>query len=394
MSQKIIAFLERWTIWGRLKKLRFSVGSLVLISLMIGTGALFYRRLDVWGTERIFPSETTYSAEESPDTQYIITGSFDKTVKLWDAKTGAVAKTFPVHTGYVYCATLSPDGKHIASTDGSTLRVFDSETAATILVISPAYCDKIQFLSDGKRIFASGNSPPSILDTTTGTTVLQLKSKDSIHAATLSANERFVLTSSSSGSVGVWDAATGKEIFESKSILADGKVIVCSPDGKTGAASWHNYIQLFELQINGELKRLHSINSGRDFCHSLAFSPDGKRLLACQNGEFQLYDIDSRGLLSHQQKSGMESARFMKDGKRILVAGYGSTRIMSQRREDSTWGILSLPELWVLVLLYTAWARNMAIDNNTKAWRVACYGATPVFEVCIIVFFLRTLNIL
>jgi WD40 repeat protein len=64
----------------------------------------------------------------SPDGRTIATGSWDFTVKLWDAATGLARETFRWDIGRVYCLTYAPDGLRLAAGgDTGKVVVWDME---------------------------------------------------------------------------------------------------------------------------------------------------------------------------------------------------------------------------------------------------------------------------
>jgi len=67
----------------------------------------------------------------SPDGKYMISGSGDKTLKVWDAQTGQEVRTLKGHTSFVAGVAVSPNGQRIVSL-GEEVKVWDAATGQEV----------------------------------------------------------------------------------------------------------------------------------------------------------------------------------------------------------------------------------------------------------------------
>jgi len=78
-------------------------------------------------------SSPVSSVSFSPDGKYIVSGASDKTVKLWDAKTGSCLQDLKGHSSSVWSVSFSPDGKYIVSgASDETVKLWDAKTGSCL----------------------------------------------------------------------------------------------------------------------------------------------------------------------------------------------------------------------------------------------------------------------
>ena len=107
-----------------------------------------------------------YSVAFSPDGNYIVSGSSDETVRLWDVKSKKQIATLEGHTHYVKSVAFSHDGNYIVSGSGdNTIRLWDVRSKEQLATLKGhtkkegafAGVNSVAFSPDGYYILSCGN---------------------------------------------------------------------------------------------------------------------------------------------------------------------------------------------------------------------------------------------
>src|SRR5208337_3430620 len=78
-------------------------------------------------------SRSFTSVAFSPDGRLALSGSMDKTLKLWNLTTAAEVRSFSGHTGPVWTVAFSPDGrKALSGSSDNTVKLWDVTTGAEL----------------------------------------------------------------------------------------------------------------------------------------------------------------------------------------------------------------------------------------------------------------------
>jgi WD40 repeat protein len=112
--------------------------------------------------EWIGHNDAVTSISYSPNGCYIITGSLDKTIRIWDGETGsAVGKPLEGHTHSVWSVAYSPDGRRIISgSRDKTIRIWDGETGSAVGKPLEGHTDpvwSVAYSPDGRRIISGSH---------------------------------------------------------------------------------------------------------------------------------------------------------------------------------------------------------------------------------------------
>jgi hypothetical protein len=90
----------------------------------------------------------------SPDGRYVLTGSDDNTLKLWDVATGKELRSFSGHTYYVTSVAFSPDGRFGSSgSQDNEVKLWDLATGRELQSFGEAG-SPVAFSPDGRFVLS------------------------------------------------------------------------------------------------------------------------------------------------------------------------------------------------------------------------------------------------
>ncbi|MES2925152.1 MAG: protein kinase [Verrucomicrobiota bacterium] len=280
----------------------------------------------------------------SPDGRRLATcGVEDKTVKLWDPVTGREILRLRGHTSMVHGIAFSPDGQRLASSsDDGTIRIWDStplrpgERMESYTCSHGAEVWSVAFSPSGDSVAsASWDNAARIWDPQSGALLRTLKHDGSaFHVAYSSGGQlaTSAYTANRKAVVAGWDPRTGEKLF----LLGEEEFPFCGvfdPTGeyllREGKDNWIKVLNARTLQEVGVFGH-HRFN-----IWAMTFSPDGKHLATgSSDGFIRLWpwnpgqiEQDTNPLWTAPGRAlGYgERVAFSPNGDRIFAGGDGNT---------------------------------------------------------------------
>jgi WD40 repeat protein/serine/threonine protein kinase len=284
----------------------------------------------------------------APNRPWAVSGSHDKTVRLWDLRSGKEMRRLVGHTEKVTCVAFAPDGDRVLSaSDDKTVRQWDTQTGKQIgeLLGHTRYVVGLALTRDGRQaVSASYDQTLALWDLDTGNQVRAFQGhKDAVWGVAISSDGKRVLSGSWDGSVRLWDIATGQEL-RTPFTRHDGRVwpVAFSPDGRLAASGGNDSkIWLCEAQSG---KELHCLSGHDGFVvTSLAFSPDGRSVLSGgSDASMRLWDVHT-GKQRHRfdcQRGDVWGVAISADGRHALSAS-GDDRLPNSDNVVRLWRLPS-----------------------------------------------------
>src|SRR6266498_2991105 len=229
-------------------------------------------------------TNTVNSVHFNADGTRIASASNDRKVFIWDAISGVQLLSLAGHTNTAWDSAFSPDGKHIATaSEDHTVKIWDlasggelpsMNTGALITIFDPAQ----------KRLALSfSDRPAEIWDFPRKKRLFSLSNHSISWVYKFSADGKRLASKSPDGTVSLWDATSGQELWVAPASPAG--MVIPSPDGTRVAIAYDtgNAPGVAQIWDTGSNQLLFSLAGHKAGVWGLAYSPDGKRIATGDN---------------------------------------------------------------------------------------------------------------
>jgi WD40 repeat protein len=284
----------------------------------------------------------------------LATGSFDKTVKVWNLAEAKVEKSFVAHQDHVLCVASDPAGTLVAAGGKDRIvklwNLSSDEPPKDVASHSKAVYG-VAFSPDGKWLASCGEDDSRILlwDVEAGKSFKELKAEDpddknqrrSIHAVAFSPDGKQLVSAGADRTVRVWDVAEGKELRRLEAVEyqlfteKDNKVerttkpaaselaiyaVAFSPDGKLIAAGGvDKTIRIWEAD-SGKLQQTWPHPTG--FVYWLAYASPSRLVSGGHTGRMALWNAsDGKLAAEHKVPDFAQGFALSPSGTSIAAAG-------------------------------------------------------------------------
>jgi WD40 repeat protein len=314
---------------GRVNSLAFSPDGRRLVSTASdGTAKMW--DLQESQPSRILPHAAAVNVAFHPANGRFLTA--DGRLQIWDAEVRRVAG-FENKERPMYLAIWSPDGRHMATSDGKAVDVRDGETTKPLRTLEKpgkgVTC--LAYRPDG-GILASGTSDGDVKlwDPATGREVRTLPAPPTSHGVTSVAfradGQQLAVTHAGMGDVYLWDPAGGQMLRTLSSGAWSLLHAAYSPDGKrlavTGSSQWASGPGEFGVWDTTTGVQVLQLRGHTRPVANCAFTPDGERLASAgEDRTVRLWDGQSGQELLTFPDVGSEAraVAFSPDGRRLLT---------------------------------------------------------------------------
>ncbi|MCM1984579.1 protein kinase domain-containing protein [Lyngbya confervoides] len=273
----------------------------------------------------------------SPDGQFLVSGSRDMTVKVWDLRQGRLLKSLTEHYEPINFVRFTPDGRALMSSSrsgdvvfwtfpqGTLLRKLDKSSETGGGALQNATTD-----AQGNFLVSNGWSGGIMIHNLLTNQLMRIETNTyaSEQALVAMPSHAELVSSSSSGQMNVWSLKTGESLRTFPDIgewqsVEPVRVMAVSPEGSwLASGNWSGTINLWDYPSGKIMQSL--IGHRNTYISAITFSEDGQ-LLATGGGDhlIKLWNLRQGRLVKtfRGHRDDITSLDFSSNGQTLVSGG-------------------------------------------------------------------------
>jgi WD40 repeat protein len=316
----------------------------------------------------------------SPDGRLIVSGSADKSLKIWELESGVERMTLTGHSSYVTSVAISADGRWIISgSDDKSLKRWDLATGSEQLTYNShtAAVTAVAITPDGREVVsASKDTTLKVWDLETGSVRLTLAGhKKEVSTIAITPDGKRIVSASRDWTHKTWDLKTGREL---NTRPGHGPVAVM-PDGKRVFSGSKDRVTHFGMwDLDGKSEDIQFEGYHGSMAAGIAITPDGRSALtASGDHSLKTWDIENRcEKYSFWHSSFVTAVAISPDGEHAVSASADKTlKLWNLKLGDKPARLpgheYSFGEINALAVTGDGrWAVSASGDRTLKVWDV------------------------
>ena len=262
---------------------------------------------------------------------FIISGSFDASIKIWDLTLNKQIRELKKYPGIISALELTPDDNIVTGNKSSELCLWDFKTLKNVRSFKghTGEITAIKATGINKLVTASQDKTIKIWNLLTGVSLNSLELPENAIVLSLEISHDFkkIISGGKDECLRIWDISTGEQIGIDTNynqaiktmtieqgtdrLISNGKhlkiinfdkiktikiikeridVMTLSPDYKLLAIGINNYIRIYDLSTCKPFPKLKDANN----MNLLKFTPDNKRLISCgRENSAMIWDLQN-----------------------------------------------------------------------------------------------------
>jgi len=300
----------------------------------------------------------------SPDSNFVATGSKDKSIKLWEINSGREVRSYLGHELTVNNVRFSPDGKLLISgSNDKTVRIWEVSTGKSVAVIQTEdYIFNVAIDPGMKYLVAGGYNDSGYPDsamvfdfkTRRLLTRININSRSTGVGISFSNDGKYLGFGEDNRIVNIYESGTWKRThqftYEEGWCGGCSTLMTFSPDSKFIYMASHNGpVKKYELASS---KIIKVYEEKPEHLTGLALSPDGKKLARTTEKDMIIWDAGSGEQIARMEadeKSEFHEIAFTLNSKGLVVTSDNNTafvwNLAQNRKEKVFTGFLNNRDL-------------------------------------------------